>query len=156
LGTDIFFAKQMKCINDQGKLQPSIVPLVFFMQKFMHEYTAKEVIIVNGSPRSKEELILWQSLISVGYLPYARIINIEVSDEECLKRLKNRPGRPDTLNEDSLKTKLGWYGPIREMLAEEKSQGFAGFRQRVIDGSLSEDLVFTQISEFLKGDIHRL
>lgn len=148
LSEDNFFRNHMHQINEQGKLQPPEIPLYFFLNKFIFDFKPGQVIIIDGSPRSEKEFSLWQDLISSGYIPSPYIINIEVSDEECKRRLKNRPGRSDTQNEKSLNTKLAWYTPVRKILADktigEKPARFAIIN---IDGEKSAELVFEQVKK---------
>lgn len=143
-----YFISKMKEINDQGKLQPPVMPLYFFLSKFIPQYTGKELIIVNGSPRSSEELALWESMVKVGYLPPACIIELDVSDEECRKRLKIR-GRSDSADDKKLDVKLGWYGPIRQMLTMLP----ANFRSVRIPGDRHEEVVFDKLCCAVKEEL---
>ncbi len=145
LGEENFFAESMKRINDQGKLQPPVLPIHFFLSRFIPEYTGNEVVIVNGSPRSDKELKLWAMLIQVGYLPNATIVHLDVTDEECRNRLLNRPGRPDTVDPQALETKLSWYKPIRKWLTEKLP---TGVRVVTINGMGTEDDIAEQMYGF--------
>lgn len=149
LGKQSYFAQAMKSVNDQGKLQPASLPIHFFMKKFIPGYTGKQVIIVNGSPRSFRELQLWSALISVGYLPNAKIINIDVTDDECRKRLKMRPGRPDTEDAQALENKLAWYKPIRIWLIKKLP---LGVEVVTIDGVGSIEATADQIYDVFAKD----
>lgn len=144
-----FFGKQMKEINTKGKLQPAAIPVHFFLSEFLTEYTGEELIIINGSPRSLKELDLWSELITAGYLPKARIVHLEVTDDECRERLKNRPNRPDTEDDAARETKLGWYKPIRRMLEEKLP---AGISLVPINGMQHQDEVFKEIEKLLVRD----
>jgi adenylate kinase family enzyme len=152
IGSESIFAQRMKAINDDGKLQPPVMPLHFFLTKFIPEYTGEEVIIVNGSPRSYEELRLWAYLIQAGYLPDARIIHINVTDEECRKRLLGRhDGRVDTQNTKALETKLAWYQPIRIWLQKKLPTGVSLV---TIDGMRTPDEVAGSIQQyFINEDV---
>lgn len=145
LGNENYFAQHMKHVNDQGKLQPASIPLHFFLSKFIPEYTGEEVIIINGSPRSHRELKMWASLIQIGYLPNAKIIHIDVTDDECRNRLANRPDRPDTEDATARETKLAWYKPIRKWLNEKLP---TGVEVVTIDGMRPIDDVAQSIEEF--------
>jgi adenylate kinase family enzyme len=149
LGTDNFFAKKMKFINDQGKLQPGVIPIHFFLSQFIHQYTGEEVVIINGSPRSELEINLWASLVSAGYLPEARIIHLDVDDEECCRRLDGREGRSDTENPEARKIKMAWYEPIRRMLAGSLPDGVGLV---TIDGMGSSDEVFAALSDYFREE----
>lgn len=145
LGPENAFAKNVKMINDAGKLQPASLPIHFFLSYFIPRYTGKEVIIVNGSPRSKKELELWGDLIQVGHVPPARIVHLDVSDDECRKRLKNRPGRPDTEDDAARETKLAWYKPIRKFLGKRLPEGI---QLVTIDGMQQPDRVFESLKNY--------
>lgn len=145
IGTDNHFIRNMKQINDQGKLQPASLPLYFFLSKFIPEYTGEEVIIINGSPRSYRELKLWAALIQAGYLPNAKIVHLDVTDDECRNRLANRPDRPDTEDAAVRETKMAWYKPIRKWLNEKLP---VGVEVVTIDGMRSIDEVEQSIKEF--------
>lgn len=149
LGAENLFAKTTIQISDQGKLQPAVVPIFFFLRKFLEKYTGRELIIVNGSPRSESELVLWSTMISAGYIPEATIIHLDVNDDECRERLKKRPGRPDTDDEKTRETKLAWYAPIRKML---KRRLPVGIDTVTIDGSLSPDEVQAELRDFFQMD----
>lgn len=144
-----YFRKHMHGINSQAKLQPSIFPIFFFLSKVIRKYSGDEIIIINGSPRSKEELFLWKQLIDAEYLPPATIINLEVSDDECRKRLITR-GRSDSSDPEKLNTKLDWYKPVRKMLSEELPEGFDLV---TIDGEKDEKLVFQDLQDFFKKEL---
>jgi adenylate kinase family enzyme len=144
LPEDNFFKNNMKHIDDKGELQPPAFPLHFFLNKFIYNYKPGQIIIIDGSPRSLKEFELWSDLVIKGYLPTPNVINIDVSDEECIRRLKKDPrDRTDTQKEESLKTKLDWYKSVRSLI----SAGVQGFRIVTVNGEQSESDVFTEIKQ---------
>lgn len=144
-----FFGKHMSAIDKEARLQPPTMPIHFFLTEFEEKYTGEEVIIINGSPRNSRELHLWVDYIQSGYFPGAKIINLEVTDDECRKRLMSRSGRTDTMDEKNRETKLGWYKPVREMLAETLP---VGITLVTINGMQTEDQVFSEIEKFLEEE----
>lgn len=156
LGPNNFFSQHMRSINDLGKFQPAVVPMYFLIKFIMEHYTDDEVIIVNGSPRSKKELKLWASLIQTGYLPEACILNLEVTDEECRRRMKARAeieDRFDTTNESSRERKLRQYKPVRAFLKKPLPKGITKID---IDGMRSKEEVFKDVVKALERDITRV
>ena len=123
--------------------------IYFFLAHFIPQYTGKEVVIVNGSPRSDKELKLWCDLIQSGHVPPARIIHLDVTDEACRTRLKNRPGRPDTEDDATRETKLAWYKPIRKFLGKRLPEGI---QLVTIDGMKNSDQVFESLKNYFVAE----
>ncbi len=149
LGPENAFARNMKMINDAGKLQPASIPIHFFLAHFIPHYTGNEVVVVNGSPRSDKVLKLWGDLIQSGHIPPARIIHLDVTDEECRKRLKSRPGRPDTEDDAARETKLAWYKPIRKFLRNRLPEGM---QMVTINGMKSPEHVFESLKNYFVAE----
>jgi adenylate kinase family enzyme len=147
------FPVHMKSINDEGKLQPAVMPLYFALTKLIQKYTGNEVIIINGSPRSDKEVVLWNDLMVSEYLPPATVLHIKVTDTECRKRLTGRTGRNDTQNAESLRTKLGWYKPVRKLLRKKKIASHITVAP--IDGMGSIKKTAQNIKRFLKEDVKK-
>lgn len=145
LGPENAFAKNMKMINDAGKLQPASLPIHFFLAQFIPQYSGKEVVVINGSPRSDKELQLWADLIQSGHVPPARIVHLDVTDDECRNRLKNRPGRPDTEDDAARETKLAWYRPIRTFLRKRLPEGI---QLVTIDGMKDPQTVLESLKNY--------
>jgi adenylate kinase family enzyme len=120
----LFFPKHMTRINSLGKLQPPVLPIYFCLSKIEKAYKEGMVIIINGSPRSKAEFLLWQMLMKTGYLPKkAEVIYIDTPYEECARRIKKRK-RVDTQNDAVIKRKMAWFKPVKRFLEGEIPKGF--------------------------------
>lgn len=123
-GSGLFFPKHMTEINSQGKLQPPVLPIYFYLTKMEKAYKEGMVIIINGSPRSKAEFPLWQMLMKTGYLPNkAEIIYIDTPNDECKKRIIKR-NRGDTPSDKVLQTKMAWFTPVKKFLTKKMPTGF--------------------------------
>lgn len=152
-GPALHFPLHMKAINDEGKLQPAIIPLHFVLTTLIQKYTGNEIIIINGSPRSDKEVALWNDLMVSEYLPPATVLHINVTNAECRKRLMGRTGRNDTQNAQSLRTKLGWYKPVRTFLRKKKLATHIAVE--TIDGMGSIKKTAQNIKRFLKEDVKK-
>lgn len=99
-----------KLINDfyeAGNLFPYWFAGYFFMDVILNAPLEKGFIL-EGSSRSKEEAVLIDEVLAWLGREYIAV-NLEISDEEVARRLKNRE-RGDTLGEpEKIKKRLEWY-----------------------------------------------
>lgn len=140
----LFFAKHMTKINSQGKLQPPVLPIYFYLAKMEKAYKEGMVIIINGSPRNKKEFPLWQMLMKTGYLPNkAEIIYIDTPNDECKRRILKR-NRGDTPSDKVIRTKMAWFTLVKEFLAKKMP---AGFKLITVNGLLKRNEQFEIIKK---------
>lgn len=90
-----------------GDLQPEFLAAYMWIKKVVKEYTGKEHIVFDGTPRKLHEAGVLHSILDFYKLDKPHIVNIEISKEEAKKRLLGR-GRMDD-DEKEIEKRLAWY-----------------------------------------------
>jgi adenylate kinase len=115
-----YLSKQMECINNDGLQQPPIVASSLWLNHLFRFLKKDQLILHEGSPRSVVELESMLSLVNVGYVDSIKVIEIQLPDEQCAKRLAQRTtidkrldlskdGHPGTPDLAKIYTKLNWW-----------------------------------------------
>jgi adenylate kinase len=111
--SDFTGKKIAECI-DKGGLVPTPVIFSLWMRELerIRKLEKNNGILIDGSPRKILEVHLIEEAINwYEWSDNFKIILIDISDEESLKRIKERAkieGREDD-DEDALRVRLGWF-----------------------------------------------
>lgn len=133
------------------KRQPSLMPLIMSAQKlFEIKKHPRQLVVINGSPRSVDELGYWAQLIADGCLPLAHIIAIDVPEDECIRRLMER-GRSDSNTEELAREKTEWFNDVKlvydVMISYQFVQNFIKLHR--VDGTGTEEEVSGRICDLI-------
>ncbi|MFA6601738.1 MAG: nucleoside monophosphate kinase [Candidatus Paceibacterota bacterium] len=90
-----------------GGLQPEFITVHMWVKPLVENYTGKEHIFFDGTPRKYHEAGVLQSVFSFYKLEKPWVINIDISVEEATKRLLARKRMDDS--EDDIRKRLAWY-----------------------------------------------
>lgn len=99
--------QKSKTIYVAGGLQPEFLTVHMWVKPLVENYTGNEHLMFDGTPRKFHEAGVLDSAFSFYGLPKPWVINIEISNEEAMKRLLARKRFDD--NEDEVKKRLSWY-----------------------------------------------
>lgn len=99
--------KISKDIYDKGGLQPEFLAVYTWANLLVKKYTPNTNLIFDGMPRKYHEAGVMHSILDFYKLEKPYVVNLDISEEECIKRLMGR-GRIDDNLED-IKVRLSWY-----------------------------------------------
>lgn len=99
--------KLSKNIYDVGGLQPEFLSVYMWVNVLVKNYIKEENIIFDGTPRRFHEAGVLDSIFDFYNIKDIYAINIEISEEESVKRLMSRGRIDDT--KDEIKKRLSWY-----------------------------------------------
>lgn len=140
--SESYTSKLVKETIDAGESVPVFLPIALWANAFKNEFKGTEHIFIDGFPRRIVEAeVLHTALTFYKRLP-AKVIVLELNEEEALKRLMARGRHDDT--EEGIKKRLGWYdeevSPILDWY--EKHEGYEVVK---INGVQTEEEVHTDI-----------
>ena len=144
-------AKLAKDNNEKGHIAPWFVIVGCWFQKLSTEFTGEETMLWNGTPRSVKEFEILSQMVEF-YGRHADMIHLQVSDDECLRRIVERQrsiGREETKTEDAIKNKLQFYYD-KVLPAIELAKGDKNFTVHEIDWVGSKEEVFERVKEALE------
>ena len=136
-------------VMEEGGLLPAALPIKIWVDKIIESYTGVESVVTDGAARKKGEMkILVQTLSFIG-IKDIKIILINISEEQQLKRLLARNRSDDT--KEKILERRRWYATeVLEGLDGIKDELESGLVKLVeIDGDNSEDAVFESIKSII-------
>lgn len=102
-----YTAKLSREALETGKLQPMFFSVYVWAKYLMEHIHGNDNIIFDGVPRRKEEAKVLQSAIKFYNWEKPVVINIDVPEEECVRRMLERKREDD--NVENFKKKMEWY-----------------------------------------------
>src|SRR6185369_14989513 len=96
--------KISKRIYDAGELQPEFLAVYTWANVLVNKFSNEENIVFDGMPRKYHEAGVLHSILDFYKLDKPYVINIDISEEESIERLKKR-GRFDD-NIDDIKVRM--------------------------------------------------
>jgi adenylate kinase family enzyme len=113
-----------------------------WVHAMIEKYSGNEHLIFDGTPRKLHEAQVFDSLFSFYKLNKPWVINIEVSKEECSKRLMARH-RMDDKN-DEIEKRLSWFETeVVPVINHYKDH--SKYNYLTIDGERSVEDIFEDI-----------
>lgn len=107
LGTrEDFTGKKTDSILKGGGLIPYSISCAVFAQYLMDNAKGDENIIIDGFPRTPDQVPMLDSALDFFEAKPATVVCINISDEEAIKRLLLRGRSDDT--EDGIRKRLAW------------------------------------------------
>lgn len=136
-----------EAVND-GKLQPVFFSVYVWAKYLMEHVHGNDNIIFDGVPRRKEEAKILHSAVKFYDWEKPLVINIEVSEEECIKRMMDR--KRDDDNVENFKKKMEWYKmevePMLQWYSESNLYSYVK-----IHGEDTPENISKHIEHFLKS-----
>lgn len=111
-GTEI--GKLISEYNDKGELVPDAIMKNLF-EKVIDENLAEKGIILDGYPRTTPQVTDLIALIAEKDLRIHKVLNLEVPDEELLKRAKERAKNSDRKDDQDVNTHIKRIEIFREI-----------------------------------------
>jgi adenylate kinase len=102
-----YSAELSRKINEHGMLQPEFLAVWNWGTMMIEQIQKPGNIMFDGVPRRYDEALILDSAVKFFNFEKRLVIEIEVSNEECVKRMLER-GRGDD-NVDAIKKRLTWY-----------------------------------------------
>lgn len=101
-----FAGKKTDSILKNGGLIPYAVSCSVFTQYLMNNYSGGEHLIIDGFPRTADQVPALDSALDFFEAKPVTVVCINISDEEAVTRLMKRGRADDT--EESIRTRLQW------------------------------------------------
>lgn len=101
-----FTGKKTDAILKAGGLIPYSISCAVFVQYLMDNAQGDEHIIIDGFPRTPDQVPTLDSALDFFEAKPATVVCINISDEEAVKRLLLRGRNDDT--EDGIRKRLAW------------------------------------------------
>ncbi len=100
-------AEKSKKIYDEGGLQPEFLTVNMWVRPLISKYVGNQHLIFDGTPRKLHEAGVLDSCFHFYGFDKPWVINIDISEDESMKRLLARKRLDD--NEDDIRQRLSWY-----------------------------------------------
>lgn len=145
--SNLHIPRRLKEINDASKAQPGFLMPVFIFNAIIDRYTAQEDILIDGSPRSIDEVNALATFIKAGYLPKATIVWLKVSNETAFNRMlhdKKRKDRADSNTEESIRSKMSWYPQVINAILYARDRHPDSFNVIELDGERTPDEIMDE------------
>ena len=134
-GSDGVVAKKIKEGLERGEMSPDMIPIYLLGKKMVDELTPEAHILVDGFPRNALQFGVFDNFLHFVERHRVFVINLNVSEEKVLERLRER-GRSDDTDE-KITRRLGWYkSMVLPLLAIFRSSQ----RYLVIDIDANQDI----------------
>lgn len=141
---------EAKKIMDKGQLVPDEV-VIAMIDNCLEKDPDAHGFLFDGFPRTIAQAQALDNLLAVRKTAITRVLALEVTEEELVKRLLNRgqtSGRPDDVNEEVIRKRLSVYRAETEPVAgyyekDRKLQRIAG------EGSVDD--IFAKLSESIQA-----
>ena len=104
---DTVSQKMSKEIYDVGGLQPEFLTVNMWVRVLIEKYKGNQHLIFDGTPRKVHEAGALHSCFGFYGFEKPWVINIDISEDEAIKRLLGRKRVDD--NEEEIRKRLAWY-----------------------------------------------
>lgn len=135
-----------RSIIEKGGLLPTFLSVHVFAEQLMHEMKGDEHLIIDGFPRTPDQVPILDSALRFYKREKSTIVYIDIPDEEAVKRLVARKRADDT--EPAIRERLTWSrqytGPILDWFRNNLQ-----YRVIEIEGNHSIEEVHRTIDEKL-------
>lgn len=146
--SESYTASISRKINEAGGLQPEFLAVWNWAAILIDTLDKESNIIFDGAPRKLHEAEVLDS--TVGFYGFSRplVIEIDVSLDECVRRMLLRKRADDT--EEVIRERLGWYDrdvvPMLEWYKQNQN-----YIYKKINGNRSVDEIKVEIEQVLRG-----
>ncbi len=134
--------KLTKEILDKGGLPPEFVAIYQWIKILVENYTGEEHLIFDGTPRRLHEASMFTSIVAFYKLEKPWVIDIDIDNEEAVRRLLLRKRFDDT--ERDIRARLSWYETeVVPVVGYFRTN--TNYRFMQIDGNRSVDEIHAEI-----------
>jgi adenylate kinase len=95
-----------RSVMEKGGLLPTFLSVHVFSEQLMHDMKGDEHLIIDGFPRTEDQVPILDSALRFYKRDDPTIVYINISDEEAVKRLLKRGRADDT--EEGIRERLRW------------------------------------------------
>lgn len=95
-------------IAKRGELQPAFLAVHIWSHILIESMTGNEHLLIDGTPRSFSEVIVFDTAMRFYNRERAKVIHINVSEDWARERLMGR-GRSDDIDKKSVEGRLAWF-----------------------------------------------
>jgi adenylate kinase len=145
-----YSAELSKKINSVGELQPEFLAVWNWSRILIDSVVEDGNVIFDGSPRKLEEAKMMDSAVKFYNWQKPLVIEIDVDNEEAVKRLMLRKREDDT--ELAIRERLSWYDrdvvPMIEWYKQNKDYTYIN-----IPGVRSVEEIKADIAEYLASHL---
>ncbi len=110
--------RRIQSINDAGELQDPLNAVTQVVNKILHHWNGVDLLILEGSPRTKDEAVYLYKYIMRFLKRRIVLVNLVISDELSIKRMEERnekdrlagrEPRKDTATPEARQAKAAYY-----------------------------------------------
>lgn len=101
-----YTANLNRSIIEKGGLLPTFLSVHVFSEQLMHEMQGNEHLLIDGFPRTEDQVPVLDSALRFYKRESPAIVYINISDEEAISRLIKRGRADDT--EEGIRQRLSW------------------------------------------------
>jgi adenylate kinase len=135
-----------RSIMEKGGLLPTFLSVHVFSEQLMHEMKGDEHLLIDGFPRTEDQVPVLDSALRFYKRENPHIIYIDISDDEAIKRLLKRGRADDT--EEGIRQRLRWTREHMEpILGWFKNNPM--YKVTEVDGDASVEEVHARIDKGL-------
>ncbi len=143
---DSYSAKISREINTVGGLQPEFLAVWNWSNILVDNIVENGNIIFDGAPRKLHEAQVLDSAVDFYNWKKPLVIEIDVDNEECVKRLMLRKREDDS--EEVIRERLSWYiRDVQPMLEWYKNSDRYTYKN--INGNRTVEEIKTEIENYL-------
>lgn len=143
-----YTAKLSRDAMETGKLQPMFFSAYVWAKYLMEHIHGNDNIVFDGVPRRTEEAKILDSAVKFYDWQKPVVINLEVSENECIKRMMERKREDD--NVENFHKKMEWYKMEVEPMLQWYSESNL-YTYVKIHGEDSVENISKHIGHFLKS-----
>ncbi len=145
---DSYSARLSREAMEEGKLQPMFFSVYVWAKYLMDTLTGNENIIFDGVPRRQSEAAILDSAVRFYGWEKPVVINLEVSEEEAIRRMEERHRDDDSA--ENFKKKMEWYKMEVEPMLQWYSESNL-YNYVKIHGEDTVENISGHIEHFLKS-----
>ena len=145
---------EAKNFIDKGQLVPDEV-VIGMVDSYMEKHAEARGFLFDGFPRTVAQAQALDKLLSLRRTAISKVVALEVSEDELVKRLINRghtSGRSDDTDENIIRKRFSVYREETEPVAEHYAQH--GKLER-LNGEGTIDQIFRSISEIIEAETNQ-
>jgi adenylate kinase len=138
--------KISKILYESGGLMPEFLTVNMWVAPLIENFRGDQNVIFDGSPRKIHEAGVLNSIFDFYNFEKPWVVNIDISNEEAVKRLMARKRIDDS--EEDIKKRLGWYDTDVSPTIEYYRNN-PNYKYIQIDGGKAPEIVHADIVEKL-------
>ncbi len=105
---DISYTQELsRQVIENGGLMPAAMPVVFWVDYLIKNFTGKENLIFDGCPRKVPEAEMLDGMLRFYNISNYKVIYINTSKKWCVDRLTARGRKDDTV--EGIEKRMSWF-----------------------------------------------